>query len=242
MPPAPQGSYPAIIRDSPERRARAEGQWRRLLATSGAPQTPPDLYPIIHTPRSLLGLSGGIKVSGGNSDEIALREAVRNFIDRWQELLGASPAMISLQKVTRSGQLLHLTYVQSNYPFPLVGNYGVMEIAITMDGRMVELDDRLIPVVELPSRPALTADGAAAALLGRTITCHDAAGREQRVDVTSPDQLSARRLVVLALERADSIQVHLAWEISIKGSAQLTVYIDAMGGAELMSAPELELR
>lgn len=206
-----------------------------MLVASGAPQTPPDLYPIIHTPRSLLGLSEGIKISDGGSDEIALREAVRNFIDRWQELLGAGPEMISLQRAVRSGQLLRLTYAQSNYPFPLVGSYGVMEITVTMDGRIVGLDDRFIPVVELPSRPALSRDRVAAALLGQSITCRDAAGREQRIDITSPDQLSAGRLVVLALERADSIEVHLAWEVSIKGSSEFTIYIDAMGGAKLMS-------
>src|SRR4030095_11262993 len=53
-------SYPSVIRDAVDRRAKAEREWRRLLDVYKVPQTPPDLYPTICTPRSLLGISGGI--------------------------------------------------------------------------------------------------------------------------------------------------------------------------------------
>src|SRR5215470_3838008 len=72
-------NYPAIIKDSTERRAKAEREWRRMLDAYGVPQTPPDLYPITYTPRSLLGVSGGIKITSqpgaaNDPEGLALRE------------------------------------------------------------------------------------------------------------------------------------------------------------------------
>ncbi|HEX8184254.1 MAG TPA: hypothetical protein VF747_05870, partial [Blastocatellia bacterium] len=93
VPSAPQKNYPAVIRDSTDRRAKAEREWRRMLEAYNVPQTPPDLYPIIYTPRSLLGVTGGIKIMAAKpepgNETIALREAVKGFIDRWRDMLGA---------------------------------------------------------------------------------------------------------------------------------------------------------
>src|SRR5262249_49445604 len=81
VPGAGKQNYPAVIKDSADRRAAAEREWRRMLDSYAVPQTPPDLYPITDTPRSLLGVSGGIKVltykpERGN-ETFALREAVK---------------------------------------------------------------------------------------------------------------------------------------------------------------------
>jgi len=88
-------NYPAMIKDSADQRAKAERDWRRMLDSYGVPQTPPDLHPIIDTPRSLLGVSGGIKLLGATpepgTETFALRQAMKQFIDRWRDLLGADP-------------------------------------------------------------------------------------------------------------------------------------------------------
>src|SRR3982074_786629 len=72
-------NYPAMIKDSADLRAKAERDWRRMLYSYGVPQTPPDLYPIIDTPRSLLGVSGGITLLGATpepgTETFALRQA-----------------------------------------------------------------------------------------------------------------------------------------------------------------------
>src|SRR5215469_11286241 len=62
IPGSPKQNYPVLIKDSSDRRANAEREWRRMLDAYSIQQTPPDLYPIIYTPRSLLGVSGGIKI------------------------------------------------------------------------------------------------------------------------------------------------------------------------------------
>src|SRR6266487_7086662 len=60
--------YPAIISDSTDRRVKAEREWRRMLDSYGVPQTPPDLYPITNTPRSLLGVAGGLQLLGAAAE------------------------------------------------------------------------------------------------------------------------------------------------------------------------------
>src|ERR1044071_5237521 len=95
-----QKNYPVIIRESADSRAKAEREWRRLLDAYTVAQTPPDLHPIIYTPRSLLGVSGGIKLLVATpergSENIALREAMKSFLDRWRDLLNADPSTVSL--------------------------------------------------------------------------------------------------------------------------------------------------
>src|SRR5215831_11635743 len=85
VPSGQKENYPGLIKDSTDRRARAETEWRRMLEAYNAPQTPPDFYPITYTPRSLLGISGGIRIASqlstaNDPEALALREVARNFI------------------------------------------------------------------------------------------------------------------------------------------------------------------
>jgi hypothetical protein len=232
-----QQNYPGLIKDSSERRERAEREWRRMLDFYNVPQTPPDLYPIIYTPRSLLGISGGIRIMAAKPEpgtqEIALREAVKNFFDRWRELIGAEPTALSLVSAKPSGDSWQLIYQQANYPFPIAGGFGEIVVVISADGRLLQLDDRLIPVVELPARPEIDKERAAAKIAGRTFTYTDASGREQRIQIAARSQVSTKRAVVVAIEKGDSLEVHLAWEIIAGRSLTWTLYLDAMTGAEL---------
>ena len=129
VPNAPQKSnYPIIIRESADSRAKAEREWRRMLDAYSVAQTPPDLHPVIYTPRSLLGVSGGIKLLAGpperGSETVALREAMKRFLDRWRDLLNADPSAVSLAGSNTADANQRLTYRQANYGFPVVGNYG----------------------------------------------------------------------------------------------------------------------
>ena len=78
-----QKNYPVIIKDSTDRRAKAEREWRRMLDAYSVQQTPPDFYPIFYTPRSLLGVTGGIQIlpvkPEPGSEVIALREAMKGL-------------------------------------------------------------------------------------------------------------------------------------------------------------------
>jgi hypothetical protein len=232
-----QKNYPAVIRDSTERREKAEREWRRMLDAYSVQQTPPDLNPISYTPRSLLGVPGGIQLLTAKpepgSESIALREAVKGFIDRWRELLGADPSAVSLVGGNNSDTVQRLTYRQVNYLFPVAGNFGEMAAVVSADGRLMQLDDRFIPVVELPIRPQIEREAAQKRVAGRTFTYSDIAGREQRTQIGSLDEVSVKRVVILPIEKSDMIEVHLAWEIIAGKSLSWTVYIDAINGEEL---------
>ncbi|HWO00505.1 MAG TPA: hypothetical protein VNS63_14695 [Blastocatellia bacterium] len=236
-PSAAKQNYPAVIKDSTERRAHAEREWRRMLDAYSIPQTPPDLYPITYTPRSLLGVTGGIKMISftpePGSEAVALREAIRRFLDRWRELLGAEPAAVSLVSGDESGDTRRLTYKQANYAFPIAGNAGEMVAVVSRDGRLLQLDSRFIPVVEMPARPSIDRDSAAKKVVGRNFTYSDIAGHEQRAQIGGLDEVVVKRLVVLPIEKADSTEVHLAWEIVAGKQLSWTIYVDAISGQEL---------
>ena len=237
VPNTPQKNYPAVINDSTDRRAKAEREWRQMLDAYNVPQTPPDLYPIAYTPRSLLGVTGGIKLMADKpepgNETIALREAMKRFIDRWRDLLGADLDSISLVGGDQSGNVQRLTYRQSNYSFPIAGNFGEMVAVLSADGRLMQLDARFIPMVELPARPEIQREVAARKVVGRTFTYTDIAGREQRTQITNPAEVIVKQAVILPIERGDAIEVHLAWEVVAGSSLSWTVYIDAINGDEL---------
>jgi len=245
----PQGSrskqnYPVIIKDSADQRAKAERDWRRMLDAYGVPQTPPDLYPIIDTPRSLLGVSGGITLLGGKpepgTEAFALRQAMKFFIERWRDLLGADLSTISLVSADESDDMRRLTFRQGNYAFPVGGNYGEMVAVINRDGKLMQLDDRFIPVVDLPLKPSTDRDVAARKVVGKVFTYTDIAGREQRLEIGAADEVTVKRLVILPIQKGDAVEVHLAWEIVAGKSLTWTMYLDAMNGDELKVAQNFQ--
>lgn len=244
VPNTTQKNYPIIIRDSADNRAKAEREWRRMLDAYQVAQTPPDLHPIIYTPRSLLGVSGGIKLltappEPGN-ETIALREAMKGFLDRWRELLNAEPASVSLAGGAGAGATQRLTYRQANYGFPVAGNFGEITAVVSGDGRLMQLDDRFIPTVELPQRPQIAREEAQKRVVGRSFTYTDVAGREQRAQVASASEVTVKQLVVLPIQKGDNIEVHLAWEMTAGRGLSWTVYIDAITGDDLRAVQNFQ--
>jgi PAS domain-containing protein len=235
--PKAKQNYPAIIKDSADRRAKAEREWRRMLDSYTVQQTPPDFYPITNTPRSLLGVSNGIKLLNGKpepgTERLALREAMRAFMDRWRELLAIDPAAISLISADLSGDTERLTYSQANYAYPLAGNFGEIVAVLTRDGRLIQLDDRFIPIVDLPLKPSIERDIAAKKIVGRTFSYKDIAGREQRTQIGEATEVNVKRLVILPIEKGDAVEVRLVWEIIAGRSLSWTVYIDAVTGEDV---------
>lgn len=230
-------NYPVMIKDSADLRAKAERDWRRMLDAYGVPQTPPDLYPIIDTPRSLLGVSGGITLMGAKpepgTEVFALRQAMKIFIERWRDLLGADPSTISLVSADESDDTRRLTFRQGNYAFPVAGNYGELVAVISRDGKLMQLDDRFIPVVDVPLKPSTDRDVAARKVVGKVLSYTDIAGREQRLQIGAADEVAVKRLVILPIQKGDAVEVHLAWEIVAGKSMTWTLYLDAMNGDEL---------
>jgi hypothetical protein len=208
-----------------------------MLDSYGVAQTPPDLYPITNTPRSLLGVSGGIQLLGATpepgAETFALRQAMKLFIDRWRDLLGADPSTVSLVSADESADPKRLTFRQGNYAFPVAGNFGELVAVVSRDGKLMQLDDRFIPVVDLPVKPTTDRDVAAKKVVGKTFTYGDIAGREQRLQISDPAEVTVKRLVVLPIQKTDAVEVHLAWEIVAGKSMTWTIYQDAVTGDEL---------
>lgn len=208
-----------------------------MLDSYGVPQTPPDLYPITNTPRSLLGVSNGIKLRAGKpepgTEQFALREAMKAFIDRWRELLAIDPASISLVSADASGDTERLTYSQANYAYPLAGNFGELVAVVSRDGRLMQLDDRFVPVVDLPLKPVIEREIAAKKVVGRTFSYTDIAGREQRTQIADVLEVVVKRLVILPIEKGDAVEVRLAWEVTAGRSLSWTVYLDAITGEDV---------
>lgn len=237
-------NYPAMIKDSADQRAKAERDWRRMLDSYGVPQTPPDLHPIIDTPRSLLGVSGGIKLLGATpepgTETFALRQAMKQFIDRWRDLLGADPSTISLISEDASADTRRLTFRQGNYTYPVAGNFGELVAVVSHDGKLMQLDDRFIPVVDLPLKPSTDRDVAAKKVVGKVFTYTDIAGREQRLEIGAASEVTVKRLVILPIQKGDAVEVHLAWEVVAGSSMTWTMYLDAMNGDELKVAQNFQ--
>lgn len=237
-------NYPAIIKDSADQRAKAEREWRRMLDSYGVPQTPPDLYPITDTPRSLLGVSGAIQLFSvkpePGTEAFALRQAMKLFIDRWRDLLGADPATISLVSDDESGDTSRLTYRQGDYAYPVAGNFGEMVAVVSRDGKLMQLDDRFIPVVELPLKPKTDRDVASKKVVGKVFSYTDVAGREQRLEISNASDVTVKRLVILPIQKGDAVEVHLAWEIVAGKSISWTMYLDAISGDELKVAQNFQ--
>jgi hypothetical protein len=231
--------YPGVIQDAGERRAKAEREWKRLIEVYQLPQAAPDLHPIIYTPRSL---PGAIKLMEARpqpgSEEIELREGVRAFIDRWRELLGTEPSSLSLVGADDTGSGRRLTYRQVSYPFPISGDYGVLTIIVKNDGTLVNLDDRLIPAIEVPLRSNLDRERAAGRVVGRTFSYSGLNGARQEVTISAPDEVATRQLVILPIEKAKSIEVRLAWEVIAGKSLAWLVYVDAINGEELKAVQQ----
>ena len=232
-------SYPPVIVDSNDRRARAEREWRRMLDFYHVPQTPPDLYPLTYMPRSLLGVSGGIKIintaPGSTLEDIGLLEGLKGFIGQWRELVGADLPSISLVTAAKTGGARRITYRESVYPFPIAGGYGQLIVVMSDDGRLTQLDDRFIPLVELPARPAIEREAAARKLIGRTFTYRDISGGAQQVRIGGRSELAVKQLVVLPVEKGKGLEIHLAWEIIAGKTLSWLVYVDAVSGEELRS-------
>jgi hypothetical protein len=229
-------NYPAIIKASSQRQTQAEREWRRLLETYAAPSAQPDFHPVIFTPRSLSAVQGGIKIITAtvptDAQEVTIREAGRRFIDRWRELLGLDPANLSLIGDTHSGDSHRLNYKQSDYPFPIAGDFGELNLMISSDGRLLQLDDRFIPVVELPLKATIDRQAAAQRLAGHTFTYSNIAGQPQSVKIDA-SEITVKQLVIYPVEKSDTIEVHLAWEIVAGKSLIWNVYLDAIEGTEL---------
>ncbi|HYL97678.1 MAG TPA: hypothetical protein VEZ90_01900 [Blastocatellia bacterium] len=239
-----QQPYPGVIADSSERQASAERDWRRMLDAYGVPAVRADLYPITYAPKSIPAGAQAMKItpprSSESEDVTSLRETVKIFLERWRDLFLADPDATSLVSASHDGNTTVLSFRQTNYPYPIAGEFGTFSLSVTQDGKLEQIDDRFIPLVDVPQRPVLERSATAERVVGRTFSINDAPGEPVQVSATDKKQVTVRQLVVLPLKKDKNIEVHLAWEVDVTAGRGCTVYVDAITGESLAVTPPKE--
>jgi hypothetical protein len=177
--------------------------------------------------------------SGPTLSEEEVRDALRRFIARTSNLLGAEPQQLSLvQRTDLADGTKQAHYEQRPFRYPLRGDFGKLDITFTSDRRILQVTSTCIPDVELLQRAAVgirprwTADKVQTRVLGRTFTYKDLVGVQQTLSIGKSDSITIRELVIYPTPRIDNpavLEFHLCWEISMgpDPGAQL-IYLDAV--------------
>lgn len=242
----PQGraqNYPPFIEDSPARRDAAQEAWQAFLAEFRLPDTKIELEPILNTPRALpLELAGRIYLNarGVAFDELEAKSVLRGFLGRAGGVLGGEGKdnplnlnNLSLVNFSKEGNLYRVVYRQAGYTFPIENGYGELRLMLGKDGILLQWSSRLIPNVELPTTPVVTAKDLREKLVGKEFSYTTIAGQPQQYKVTDPTEITVRRLVVYPKLEGKRLTIHLAYPVEVGRSLTWTVYVDAINGQEL---------
>jgi hypothetical protein len=243
--PGPSGPpYPVTLTEQSERREEAVLAFNRIAQRSGPGNlTEGYLEPVTATIKSLPANPGApllLPKVGSNveMDEDETREALRRFINDWSVLIGASPSQLSLvERVDRPDRTKIALYEQRVFRYPLRGDYGKVQIHFTADRRLLNLTSSCIPDAERLQAvlagitPRLTAEDAIKHARERGIRYPDSSGNQQTFNVSGGSQIDSQELVTYVLPSrpgADSIELHIAWEVAVSNAPFKTVYIDAL--------------
>jgi hypothetical protein len=235
--------YPIVLSQETTRLAEASLAWRRLSRKYGLPrQTPANLQPLTATMQGLpdnLGTSIVLpKVGVGlTPTEEETRESLRRFIVEWRFLIGADPSQLSLTERTDEQSGIRLAhYEQHPFRYPLRGGFGNLDIRFRSDRQVIGLSSNCIPNTDRLQAalgsltPKVTWEQAAAMVKDRPLTVTDSAGRQQTLTLSANQPVEVRQLVVYVMpsKGAETLELHLAWEIDINNASIKTIYLDAI--------------
>jgi len=245
----------AVLAASDERRTAALANWKALVGEQSAASPTPDLRPVTAT---LASLPAGLRdfprlplvVAGDaqNRTEEETRESLRRFLATAAPLLGVDLKHVSLVNVTDAeAGTRHAFYRQNPFAYPLRNGYGEVGVTFAPDLRVIALTSTAVPDAERLARTLaavpknVTAAQAVAALSNRAVTYTAGSGAQQTRTVNQLEATAARQLVVFPLRRdPDSLELHVAWEVSIIGpEPPLVAYVDAATG-EVLDVRELK--
>lgn len=256
-PRANEPPYPIIFSAGEETRQRSLASWVALTHNQGIENAPaPEFQPATGTISALPAAPALTSLQlpkvetgqeGQEASEEGTRESLRRFIVSASSLLGVDPRDLSLvERVDKNDQKI-ARYRQNPFAYPLRAGYGVLEIIFTPDRRVRQLSSTAIPDTERINRALtairdrLTAEQAATRLQGRAFSYQDATGKEANYTVATLDEIKVRELVVYPLKRTNdptSLELHLAWEVAVRPSAPLLVYLDAVTGEVIAAASQ----
>jgi hypothetical protein len=240
-------NYPPVIEDTPQRRQAAFDAWKKLVADFQLPESRLELEPVLSSPRALPPEMAGritLLAKPGAFGELEAKEALRRFIERASGVLfpnsanGSAPGSItvkdlSLVTFTNDGSFYRAVYRQANYPFPIAGGYGELSLAAGKNGTLLQLNSRIIPAVDLPTRPEINPQSLIDKMVGRVFTYTNIAGQPLSYKVANPSEVSVRELVVYPKLEGNRITIHLAYPVEVGQGMTWTVYVDAINGQEI---------
>lgn len=243
--PGPTGPpYPITLTEQSQRREAAVLAFNRIAQRSGPGNlTESYLQPVTVTIKSLPADPGTplyLPKVGSNveMDEEETREALRRFINDWRVLIGANPSHLSLiERVDRPDRTKIALYEQRAFRYPLRSDFGKLQIHFTADRRLLNLTSSCIPDAErLQSAlagitPRLTAEDAIKHVRDRGVRYTDSFGNQQTFNVSGSNEIDSRDLVTYVLPPkpgANSLEIHIAWEVTVSNAPFKTAYIDAL--------------
>ncbi|HZF38479.1 MAG TPA: hypothetical protein VE715_06635 [Blastocatellia bacterium] len=240
-------NYPPVIDDTPQRRQAALEAWKKLMAEFQLPEAKLDLEPVLNTPRALPPETAGriaIQAKAGAFGELEAKEALRRFIERASDVLfpnhtnGPAPGSISLKDLslvsfTDDGTFYRAVYRQANYPFPISGGYGELRLAAGKNGTLLQLNSRIIPTLDLPTRAEITPQSLVDKMVGREFGYTNIAGQPLSYKIANRSEISVKDLVVYPKQEGNRITIHLAYPVEAGQGMTWTVYVDAITGQEI---------
>jgi hypothetical protein len=244
--------YPPVIEDTPQRRHAAFDAWNKLLAEFQLRGARLELEAALNTARSLpLEMAGRMRLQAqaGEFGELEAKEALQRFIERASGIIfpnqmngsANGPAQssvsfkdLSLISFANSHNVVYrAVYRQSNYPFPIAGAYGFLKIAVDKNGMLSQLNSRIIPAVDLPTRAEIAPQSLIDKMVGREFRYSDFGGKPMSYKVANRSEVSVKDLVVYPKLEGNRITVHLAYPVEAGRGTTWTVYVDAITGQEI---------
>ncbi len=243
----PQGraekSYPQMIEASLTREQAAEDAWRFFLAEHNLPWVKPDFDPVLYTPRALpLELAGQINLhpKGRVLGEAEMKEALRQFIERWRAVVAGNYRSASLNlrdlsliSFSDEGNIYRALYQQMSYPFPIANGYGELRFVLSKTGRLLQMSSSLLPVLDLPTQAVVEVQSIIESLLGREFTYTSLTGQPLSYRVTQREEILIKDLVVYPKLEKNRLVFHLAYPVEVGRGTTWTVYLDAITGQEI---------
>lgn len=234
-PRANQPAYPVVLPDDPQRREATLTAARQIIGQSTA--TNVELQPVTGTIHSLAPNANTpiylpkLGTSAEMSEE-ETREALRRFINEWQNIIGADDEDLSLiERKDQPDGTKTANYEQRPFRYPLRGDFGKLQIRFTSDRRVLDITSTCIPDADKlqPSLAAITPvvkpEDAVKFVVDNGVSSGQQVLRPAAADV------NPRELVFYVVSRTpnpDALEFRLAWEIELKNSTVKTVYLDAV--------------
>jgi hypothetical protein len=166
------------------------------------------------------------------------REALRRFINDWRVLIGSNPSQLSLiERVDRPDGTKIASYEQRAFRYPLRGDFGRLQIHFTANRRLLNLTSSCIPEADrLQSALAgltllLTPEAAIKQVRDKGVRYTGALGDPQTFNLSATNVIDSRELVTLVLPPkpgTDSLEIHIAWEVTASNAPFKMVYVDAL--------------